>query len=176
MFSISKIPLSRDIAQNIASSHFGSRRKVVGFEELHEGLFNAAARLELDDGLHCVLKAAPLDGVMGLRYEKDIMRAEVESMRLVKARTGVPVPDIMVYDTSRSLLDSDFFIMSLLPGVPLHKLRSSIPGDRQVEIERSLGRMAYEMSQITYDVFGYWTTERMNEEIRLMQEFDGSVG
>lgn len=157
MYSLSKIPLSRELAQSIISHHFGSARKVAAFEELREGYFNAAARLELDDGFHCVLKAAPQDGVKGLRYEKGIMKAEVESMRLVKSRTSVPVPDIYVYDTSRSLLPSDFFIMQMLSGNPLHQVRQQIPIEQQVEIERSLGRMAYEMSQITNPVFGYWS-------------------
>ena len=157
MYSLSKIPLSAEIAQRIVAHHFGSQCKVAVFEELHEGFFNAAARLELDDGFQCVLKAAPLEDVKGLRYEKDILRAEVESMRLVKARTGVPVPEILAYDNERRLLPSDFFIMKLLPGSPLHKIRQQIAPEQQVEIERSLGRMAYEMSQITHDVFGYWS-------------------
>jgi aminoglycoside phosphotransferase (APT) family kinase protein len=156
MYSLSKIALSAETAQSIVAQHFGSQRKVAAFEELREGYFNAAARLELDDGFQCVLKAAPLENVKGLRYEKDIMKAEVESMRLVRERTGVPVPEIFVYDTSRSLLPSDFFIMKLLPGSPLHKIRQQIPPEQQAEIERSLGRMAYEMNQITNGVFGYW--------------------
>ncbi len=157
MYSLSKIPLNIEIAQSIVAHHFGSQRKVAEFEELHEGFFNAAARLTLDDGLHCVLKAAPKDDVKGLRYEKDIMKAEVESMRLVKARTGVPVPNILAYDTSRRLLPSDFFMMTMLPGCPLHKIRKEIPSEQQAEIERNLGRMAYEMSQITGEAFGYWS-------------------
>jgi len=157
MYSISKIPLNAELAQAIVTHHFGSQRKVVTYEELPDGFFNAAARLTLDDGFQCVLKAAPYDHVKGLRYEKDIMKAEVESMRLVKARTSVPVPEIYVYDTSRRLLPSDFFIMKLLPGSPLHKIRQQIPVENQVEIERSLGQMACEMSQITQDFFGYWS-------------------
>lgn len=156
MYSLSKIALSAETAQSIVAHHFGSQRRVAAFEELREGYFNAAARLELDDGFQCVLKAAPLENVKGLRYEKDIMKAEVESMRLVRERTGVPVPEIFVYDTSRSLLPSDFFIMKLLPGSPLHKIRQQIPPEQQAEIERSLGRMAREMNQITNGVFGYW--------------------
>ena len=157
MYSLSKIPLSRELAQSIITHHFGSARKVTNFEELREGYFNAAARIELDDGFQCVLKAAPLDDVKGLRYEKGIMKAEVEAMRLVKSRTSVPVPEIYVYDTSRILLPSDFFIMKMLPGSPLHQVRQQIPLEQQVEIERSLGRMAHEMSQITNPVFGYWS-------------------
>jgi len=156
MYSLSKIPLTHELAQSIIAHHFGSKRKVTLFEELREGYFNAAARLKLDDGFQCVLKAAPLENVKGLRYEKDIMKAEVESMRLVKSKTSVPVPDIYIYDTSRNLLPSDFFIMKMLPGSPLHQVRQQIPAEQQVEIERSLGRMAYEMSQITNSAFGYW--------------------
>jgi aminoglycoside phosphotransferase (APT) family kinase protein len=156
MYSLSKIPLSAAIAQDIVRHHFGAQRKLAAFEELHEGYFNAAARLELDDGFACVLKAAPLDGVKGLRYEKDILKSEVESMRLVRQRTEVPVAEIYVHDASRRLLPSDFFIMQLLPGSPLHKVRQQLPPQGQVAIERSLGRMAFEISQLTNAVFGYW--------------------
>ena len=103
-----------------------------------------------------MLKAAPPDEVQGLRYEKNIMKAEVELMRLVRARTSVPVPEIVIYDTSRRVLPSDYFIMKCLPGIPLHKIRKDIPTENQAEIERNLGRMAREMSEITHEAFGYW--------------------
>src|SRR5512142_2061664 len=100
MYSLSKIELSAELTQAAVSSHFGSQRKIKTYEELKEGFFNAAALLELDDGLKCVLKAAPPEAVRVLRYERDIMRAEVESMRLVRTQTAVPVPEIYVFDTT----------------------------------------------------------------------------
>ena len=107
MYSFSKIPLNADLARAIARKHFGAERSLKTFTELTDGYYNAAALLELEDGLKCVLKAAPPPEVQVLRYEKDILRAEVESMRLVRERTGVPAPEVYAWDTSRDLLPSD---------------------------------------------------------------------
>jgi aminoglycoside phosphotransferase (APT) family kinase protein len=156
MESISKIHLSSDIGREIAAAHFGSGAGLRNFTELKEGYYNAAALLELDDGLKLVLKAAPPDTLHVLRYEKDIMRAEVEVMRLVRAQTTVPCPRIYAYDTSRRLLESDYFLMEYLPGTPFHRLRHELPASEQARIERTMGRMARQISTIRGPAFGYF--------------------
>ena len=156
MDSFSKIPLSVEVARDIVSHHFGAGRKLVAFEELREGYFNAAALLELDDGLKCVLKAAPPAEVKVLRYEKDLMRAEVELMRLVRQRTQVPVPEVYIYDPTRRLLPSEFFLMEFVPGVPFHKLSDQLSEEVQLAVRREMGRMTREMAEITGPAFGYW--------------------
>ena len=40
----------------------------------------------------------------------------------LRARTDLPVPDVFAYDTSRRLLDNDYYLMSYIPGVSLFKL------------------------------------------------------
>jgi len=156
MDSFSKIALTADLAREIVSQHFDAGRKLAAFEELREGYFNAAALLELDDGFKCVLKAAPPTEVKVLHYEKDLMRAEVESMRLVRQRTQVPVPEIFVYDTTRRLLPSEFFLMEFVQGTPFHKLRGQLSAQVQQDVRREMGRMTREMAEITGPAFGYW--------------------
>lgn len=156
MYSISKIHLSREIAENIATAHFGEQARLCAFTELNEGYYNAAALLELENGLKCVLKAAPPDSLRVLRYEKNIMKAEVKVMRLVKAQTQVPCPKIYAYDTSRRLLESDYFLMEYLPGTPFNLLRRELPAGDQAEIERAMGRMARQIGTITGPAFGYF--------------------
>ena len=156
MHSISKIQLSSDIAQAIVTAQFGEQARLCAFTELREGYYNAAALLELEDGFKCVLKAAPPDSLRVLRYEKNIMKAEVKVMRMVKAQTGVPCPQIYCYDTSRRLLESDYFLMEYLPGTPFHKLRRELSAGDQAEIERVMGRMARQINTITGEVFGYF--------------------
>ncbi len=156
MHSISKIHLSSDIGREIAAAHFGSQASLRNFIELKEGYYNAAALLELEDGLKLVLKAAPPDTLRVLRYEKNIMQAEVEVMRRVRAETGVPCPKIYAYDTSRRLLESDYFLMEYLPGTPFHHLRQALPASEQARIERAMGRMARQISTISGPAFGYF--------------------
>ena len=76
MESLSKIALNAELAGAIAARHFGSSTQLRSFEELKDGLFNAAALLELSDGAKVVLKAAPPAEVRVLRYERDILRGE----------------------------------------------------------------------------------------------------
>ena len=163
MHSISKVQLSNDIAQNIAAAHFGEQARLCAFTELEEGYFNAAALLELEGGLKCVLKAAPPDSLRVLRYEKNIMKAEVKVMRMVKAQTGVPCPKIYCYDTSHRLLESDYFLMEYLPGTPFHRLRHELPASDQAEIERAMGRMARQINTITGPAFGYFAQPEASE-------------
>jgi len=156
MHSISKISLPFEAVQAIVTDQFGSQRRLCALEELKEGYFNAAALLELDDGLRCVLKAAPSPQASILRYERDILRAEVESLRLVGAQTSVPVPQVLAYDPSRCLLGSEYFLMEYLPGIPFHKLRSACSAEQQESVELEMGRLARLIGSLHGPVFGYF--------------------
>ena len=103
-----------------------------------------------------MLKAAPPVDLTLMRYEKNLMKAEVEAMRLVRQKTNVPTPDVLIYDTSRTLLPSDFFIMTYLPGVPFHKLRKELNLENQYKVEIQMGRMCRQIGEITNPAFGYW--------------------
>jgi aminoglycoside phosphotransferase (APT) family kinase protein len=154
--SFSKITLSAESARSIVAHHFGSSTRLVHFAELKEGFFNAAALLELSDGQKLVLKAAPPAEVRVLRYETDLLRAEVEAMRLVAERTAVPVPAVRVYDPTCVLLPSPFFLMDFLPGVPYHKLRPSLSPAEQASVAFEMGRLTAALGAVTGPAFGYW--------------------
>ena len=155
MQSISKITLSHDTIQSLVSHHFGSATRVKATEELTEGYFATAYRLDLADGRTWVMKVSPPPHVRVLRYERDIMSAEVATMRLLRERTSVPVAEIHCYDASRTLLDNEFFIMEYLPGVPLHKVRGELAPDVQQRINRQIGAYLREINTIEGAAFGY---------------------
>ena len=92
MQSLSKSPVSRQLAEIIVKRHFDSRPSISSYRELTDGFFNSAYFIELDSGTRCVLKIAPHPSIRVLRYEKDIMRAEVEVIKLVKSLTDIPAP------------------------------------------------------------------------------------
>jgi aminoglycoside phosphotransferase (APT) family kinase protein len=154
--SLSKTSLSPEKAQAILSHHLGRERKLATFEELKEGFFNAAYHLRLEDGFQCVLKIAPPPQVRVLRYEKNILRTEVETLRLVKARTEMPVPAILFHDESCTLLPSPFYAMEFVTGIPLHKLREALSPTEQASIDRAIGTYLRQMNAIENDKFGYY--------------------
>jgi aminoglycoside phosphotransferase (APT) family kinase protein len=157
MRSISKMTVPPTAAQAICFDTFGGDAVVSTFQELTDGYFNAAYLIELADGRRCVLKVAPPAAVRVLRYEHDIMHAEVEVMRLVRARMTAPVPEIFRFDTSRRLLDSPYFLMEFVPGITLDKQRATLaPAERQA-IDRAAGVYLRQMNEIAGQSFGYAT-------------------
>jgi aminoglycoside phosphotransferase (APT) family kinase protein len=155
MYALSKTPVTRATAQTLLTAHCGSHATIDQYTELTDGMYNAAYLITLTDGQKLVLKVAPPDHVKVLRYERNIMRAEVETLRLVRANTTVPVPEIFAYDTSRRLLDNDYFLMSFVPGVSLHKLRPQLTADEQHAIDRQTGDYLQQINAIAGPRFGY---------------------
>jgi aminoglycoside phosphotransferase (APT) family kinase protein len=154
--SLSKTVLSPEKAQTILSHHLSCETKIATFEELKEGFFNAAYHLRLESGFQCVLKIAPPPQVRVLRYEKNILRAEVETMRLVKARTEMPVPAILFHDESCTLLPSPFYGMEFVEGMPLHKLRETLSPIDRTHIDQTVGTYLRQMNAISNVKFGYY--------------------
>jgi aminoglycoside phosphotransferase (APT) family kinase protein len=157
MYALSKTPISLETAQTLVTAHFGGRTKINQYNELTDGMYNAVYLIELGDGQKSVLKVAPPERVKVLRYEKNIMAAEVEVLRLVRAQTKVPVPEVFAYDTSRSLIDNDYYLMSFVPGVSLHKLRQQLSGEDQHAIDFRAGEYLRQMNAITGSYFGYFS-------------------
>jgi aminoglycoside phosphotransferase (APT) family kinase protein len=159
MHSLSKAHVSSQQIHTIIRKHLGNQAVVASFHELTEGFFNAACQIELKDGLKCILKVAPPPEVRVLRYEKDILRAEVESIRLVRQHTNVPAPEIYAYDNAHDILSSDFFLMQFLEGTPFHKLRGQLSPEQQAGIDRQAGRLTWHINQVEGDSFGYFAQQ-----------------
>ncbi|MGE5222974.1 MAG: phosphotransferase family protein [Omnitrophica WOR_2 bacterium] len=161
MFNITKASIPNQTLQDMVTQHFGSCCLIHFAEELKEGFFNTAYFIETTGGEKWVIKIAPPDNVPVLRYEKNILNAEVESISLVKTRTCIPVPNILAYDRSRKILDRDYFVMSYIPGIPFHKLRADLTLEQQREVERSIGCLTREMNGIRGSVFGPYAQDEL---------------
>jgi aminoglycoside phosphotransferase (APT) family kinase protein len=154
MQSLSKTPVAIETAAQIAEKHLGAR--LTDFHELTEGFYNAAYFLGLEDGRRCVLKVAPPADVRVLRYERELLSAEVEALRCVRAETNMPVPTVLCHDASLELVPSPFFVMAFIDGQPLHKLRPTLGEEQQAALDRTIGGYLREMNAIRGADFGYF--------------------
>jgi fructosamine-3-kinase len=154
MHNLSKTPLQRDAAQEITKYWFGSQKVIASITELKDGYFNAAYAIQLTDGFRFVLKIAPMPTVKNLRYERDIMVAEVEAMRLVKHHTDIPIPDIFFFDNEAKILPSPYFAMEFINGEPLHKLRTILTSDEQSNTDQTIGKYLRQMNGLHGNQFG----------------------
>jgi aminoglycoside phosphotransferase (APT) family kinase protein len=175
MYSITKINLPLETIQSIVRQHLGSHASLRAAEELTEGCYNTAYRLDFDNGFRCILKVAPPDDVRVLRYEKDLMRAEVEVMALVRSDTQVPVPQIYQYDTTRRLIENDFYLMEFLPGTPLNKLRGDLSQEAQRAIEREAGQLTRQINHLQGERFGYYAQMRDSSYTTWREAFETMV-
>lgn len=87
-------------------------------QELSEGMFNTAWLITgsgiLAEGV--ILKIGPKAGTKLLTYEKDILKTEIAVCRMLE-QTDVPAPRILFADDSRTLVPSDYFFMTRIPGI-----------------------------------------------------------
>lgn len=121
-------------------------------QELSDGWANTAYLIRLQDDRKAVLKLAPLPDVKQMRYEVKLMQTEVE---LLQRLEGVlPVPHVVVYDNSRRLVPSDYFVMEYLEGTPYNKLKPSLSREEQDAVEYKLGQYNRVLNDIQGDRFG----------------------
>ena len=97
-----------------------------------------------------------------MQYEKEILRTEVDVLRLVKSKTELPVPFIAAIDYAHSILENDFFIMEFIDGIPLNKLRDSLAENEAHAIDERTGYYLRQMNGIKGTVFGYYSRPELS--------------
>ncbi|GMK37110.1 aminoglycoside phosphotransferase [Paenibacillus sp. CCS19] len=157
MDSVTKTKLTSDVIDGMVKRAFGSDAKVLQAAELSDGWFNTAYSIDLNDGRGVVLKVSPPDEVRTLRYEVNLMEAEVAAMRAIhEAGVDVPIPALYAYDDSRELLAGRYFFQERLVGKPYNTVRGQLSEAEQAVIERQLGTYNARINTISGDSFGYF--------------------
>lgn len=156
MNSITKQVLSHDKIKELVARHF-PQAQLQSVETLEGGMFNAAYLLELrkkGEALRTILKVSPAPGAELLTYERDNMQIEVAVYGLL-ADKGLPMPRLLASDLTRTLLDSDYFFMSVLEGTRWDVLAEKLPADETDSLKRELGRYYGTIHTVKGEYFGY---------------------
>ncbi|MED4957694.1 aminoglycoside phosphotransferase family protein [Paenibacillus macerans] len=157
MESAIKRRLSGEELTALVERAFQGQRRLDGYEELKDGWFNSAYALTLDNGMKTVLKLAPGSEEGMLRYERNVMTAEVEVLRLLAAADGIPVPGILYEE--RGVEGSEWFLMEFVPGDPYNKVKEQMGPEERRDIEVELGRVNRRINEIQGKRFGYYARE-----------------
>jgi aminoglycoside phosphotransferase (APT) family kinase protein len=158
MESKTKNKKTREQIESMVIRAFKGIRLAAGEEaitELKQGWFNAAYEVKLEDGREVILKIAPPQGAEVMLYEKNIMKTEVASMRLVKKNPAIPVPEIYCFDEAHDLCDSDYFFMAKIYGDNLEHVKAGLPAETQESIDRHIGEIIREVNTFPGTYFGY---------------------
>ena len=158
MKSKTKVKLADEEIRRITRQALGDV-PVLSCQELTDGWFNTAYDIKLESGPgRIILKVGPPDEADILTYEKNLLRAEVETMKLAAENAHIPVPRIFFDDFSRQYLPYDYYFMAFVPGVTWDKIRESLSIEQNGEIEEQLGRITADINAIENGTFGYYAS------------------
>jgi aminoglycoside phosphotransferase (APT) family kinase protein len=154
MDSLTKISLSPADLDRIAVRAFGPGISVTSHQELTDGWFNTIHALDLSDGRSVVLKVAPKAGVAVLRYETNLMAAEVAVLGLLAETPGVPVPRVLFHDARGELLGLELFVMEKVAAPSYARAKEGLTADQRRRFEADLGRVNRRLNGIRGPAFG----------------------
>jgi len=124
-------------------SHIDANPASLSLTPIDTGRHNTSFWVDSDLG-RFVLRIAPPDDAGFLFYERRMIRQELELHSLIRAKTPIPVAEVIGYDFSRALLDRDYLLMTTLPGTPL----SDAPDLTYPRFERALGQVGEYLRQL----------------------------
>ncbi len=156
MRSRTKRDLTDEELDQLIAEAFGGERRIVARAELSDGMFNAAWRLTLDGAggaTEVVLKVSPPPEVPLLTYERDIMRTEAMFFRQADGRA--PMPTLHHAGLRRSIVDSDFLVLSALDGVAWDKAKKRLTAPERAALRTELGAIVAGLHSVRGDQFGY---------------------
>ncbi len=155
MNSITKTRISEIKLREITKQAFGNSALIEEIKELTDGFFNSAYLLKLSNGFKTVLKVSPQKAIRVMRYEHNIMETEVKVLNKIAALETVPVPKILYYDRSLSAIDSEFYFMEFIEGIPLNKHRDQITQEQYDKISTDAGAYFNQIKELETGYFGY---------------------
>ncbi|MCP4753743.1 MAG: aminoglycoside phosphotransferase family protein [Proteobacteria bacterium] len=157
MKSKTKITLEWQTLTELCKRAFGGDVRIGKVQELEDGCYNAIYHIQLaDSGEETVLKVSPPSGVKVLTYEQGLMKTEVETNKMIRENTSIPMPEILYCNFDRDIVDADFFFMRKLEGRSLYKIKSELTPEQLKSVKRQLGKYMAELHTIGSDFFGYF--------------------
>jgi aminoglycoside phosphotransferase (APT) family kinase protein len=128
----------------------------VAERSLSGGVFATVQAVELDDGSTVVAKTGvPDDDPSLLRYERSLLRAEIDFLERVAALPDVPSPRVLLTDFTRRHTTFDVMVTDLRPGVSWQASRSEMSPDSIRRAGETVGRILARLHTVTARRFGY---------------------
>ncbi len=158
MKSITKSLLSREKIEELVRANFGDGAVVEDIDEFTRGMFNAVYILTFREAVQgykeMVLKVGTYTHTHILTYEKEIMKAEVSIYEILE-KTEIPVPAVIKYDYSKTLVDCHYFFMEKLTGDTWENLSDQLTAENWETLQKELGTYHAVLHSVHGPYFGY---------------------
>ncbi len=127
------------------------RAKLISAHPLTGGLFNTTYLVETEEYGKTILRAGPVNRHLLMPFEHHLMEAEETVYSLCGAQ-GIPTSEIMIADTSKTLLDRDFMFVRYIPSHPMSE--TELDSQDKDRIVRDIGAATAKLHDISAPRFG----------------------
>ncbi|KAF8756055.1 Fructosamine kinase [Rhizoctonia solani] len=147
--SITKYRLTESQIRGIAMEFYGNSPREFLIKEFASGCYNAVYRVITEHG-QWVLKVAPNPSVKVLRYEHNILDAEVRVLGILSNyQTPLRVPKVHKFDQSCKLIEAPYAIIDFIPGENLDQVRKQLDKNDERRIDQAMGQHLRFCNEIT---------------------------
>ena len=162
--AITKNKQSNQTIFNMAKVAF-SDKQILEIKELPEGTCNVIYNLVFEDGSESILKIASKDRKGNTSNEINLMQAEINAITLVKEHCSFKVPDILYYDTSKTICDGNYFFMEKMKGENFYFLLNDMPENIIATIDKEIGKISCELTKVQNAEFGFLGDDKRYESL-----------
>jgi fructosamine-3-kinase len=143
--------LSIEELNKIVNYHFGETNQYRA-KLLTGGLFNTTYHISfINSTKEIVLRVGPVNTHLLLPFENNLMRAEEYVYQLLREK-NIPCSQVLVCDTSKSLINRDYMIVVYIVSRPLSEIELS--EDIKTKLYYQVGMYTAKMHKITSSKFG----------------------
>lgn len=141
-------PITNKLLDTIIKEHFPNN-EIKSLSELEFSFVNSVYQFQLSDGSHYILK------FNNPRWPYKQER-EINAMELVRKRTSIPIPKIIVEHTSNDKTNLTYMIQEKAPGINLREtiLSGELTESEIIHLISKTGSYLGEMHSIKFDFFG----------------------
>ncbi|CAE6474037.1 unnamed protein product [Rhizoctonia solani] len=140
IISVTKTRLTDSQIRDIATHFYGHTPQKLEIREFPSGCYNAVYHITTEHG-PWVLKVAPKPSVKILRYEHNILDAEVRVLNILSnCPTPLRVPKVHTFDSTCQLVEAPYAIIDYIPGENLDKVRKQLDKADERVIDQAMGR------------------------------------
>ncbi|BBF43904.1 hypothetical protein lbkm_2592 [Lachnospiraceae bacterium KM106-2] len=161
MESSTKNKQSFEKIQNMVLRAFGKDTYVdkSSITEMEGGFCNAVYEMKGKDR-NVILKIGPAPETEMMSYEKELIETEVKAIQLIRERTKLSIPEVLYYDPSKTLCNSDYFFMTKIEGKCLENEKNKMPKESYGKLKEELGHWNRTMNDVEGTTFKIFSDDK----------------
>lgn len=146
-------PQSGDLQKAVNSILLQFRLSSSSMENLSIDHLHRLFRVHLSDGSQLIFKTSPSSNTLLLRHEQQLLHSEAAALTVL-AKSRLPIPMLLKYESNATKLDSPVLLTTYLPGLHYVDALSYLSHSEKTRIETQLQSMRSIISQHRSSSFG----------------------